>query len=81
MQSVRLRAPAEEDQALKTDHPEEEIGVDTSQKCHGNCGPQSPEGLDTATTFGDLEERQLNFMLAVIKEIKPRDQLMAMLGS
>ena len=86
MQFVRLKAPTEEDQSLKIDHPDQEIGLARLMNAMGTADPNFLSGLvsqlaDIASIYGDLEEGQLNFMLSVIKGIKPRHELMAMLGA
>jgi hypothetical protein len=71
---------------LVLDHPEPYYGCSLLMKALGTLDPDFYQGfvpqLAKAATQGQsLDEVSLNFMIAVIKGIEPRDQLEAMLAA
>jgi hypothetical protein len=68
------------------DHPDERIGQALVMEALASADCDFLHGivsqLANASTHGqDIDERELNFMLSVIKGIEPRDQLEAMLAA
>jgi hypothetical protein len=83
-------APAEprlkvsESLEMVPDHPDEAAGVALLMEAIGTTDPDFFLGFvcQLATAGGgEIDEHRLNFMLAVVKGIKPRDQLEAMLAA
>jgi hypothetical protein len=68
------------------DHPDAATGVILLAEALGTTDPDFVIGLvgqlaDASSKGGKIPESDLNFMLSVIKDIKPRDQLEAMLAA
>jgi hypothetical protein len=71
---------------ISTDHPDEVIGQALLTDALGTSDSDFYGGLirqlaNATSANGRLDERNLNFMLAVIKDVKPRDQVEAMLAA
>jgi hypothetical protein len=71
---------------LAPDHPEPEIGQLLLMEALGTADLHFLEGLlgqlaNVGTQGRDVDERGINFLLAVIKGIEPRDQIEAMLAA
>jgi hypothetical protein len=82
----RLKVMLEGDTAkIKPDHPDEAIGVLAIMRAIGTADLDFFDGLMlqlvNASKGGGPPEKAVNFMLAVIKGIEPRDQTEAMLAS
>ena len=70
---------------LRPDHPDEAFGHLLLMEALGTTQLDFADGLllqlaNAATKGQTVDERQLNFMLAMVTGIEPRDQLEAMLG-
>jgi hypothetical protein len=66
------------------DHPDEAAGVALLMEAIGTTDPDFFLGFVSQLAKaggGEIDEHQLNFLLAVVKGIKPRDQLEAMLAA
>jgi len=71
---------------LEPDHPDPDVGLFLIME---RMGIEEPlffgallcQLIDGATKDGEVDERKLNFMLAVIAGLEPRDQLEAMLAA
>lgn len=69
------------------EHPDETIGFALAMDALGTADEDFLNGLlvqlaNAGHTAGhQIDERQLNFMIAVVKGIQPRDQIEAMLGA
>jgi hypothetical protein len=71
---------------ISVDHPDITVGGELLAEALGTADPDFLNGLlrqliEAATQGGELDESGINFMLAVIKGIKPNDQLEAMLAA
>jgi len=76
----------EQGTAISSDHPNEDVGRALLMEALGTADVDFGEGLvrqviGAASHGGKIVERELNFMLSVIKGIKPSDHLEAMLGA
>jgi hypothetical protein len=72
--------------SVGTDHPNDTIGHVLLMEALGTTDWKFLNGflgqlLDTTSQGGEASEERLNFMLSVIKGIKPRDQVEAMLAA
>ena len=68
------------------DHPDEFVASGLLNEALGTASFEFSEGLigqlvKAATHDGKINVGELNFMLSVVKDIRPRDQLEAMLGA
>jgi hypothetical protein len=66
------------------DHPDEEVGISLLMEAIGTTDPDFALGfLGQLADLGDdkNQECRLNFMLSVVKGIKPRDQIEAMMAA
>jgi len=85
--SVRLKVSKNRgDPQIRFDHPDEQIGRALVMEALASADWDFLDGilnqLGNASAHGqDIDERELNFMLSVIKGIEPRDQLEAMLAA
>jgi hypothetical protein len=85
--SIRFKVSKNEsDLQIRLDHPDEQIGqtlmMDALASADGDFVGGIVSQLANASAHGqDIDERELNFMLSVIKGIKPSDQLEAMLAA
>jgi hypothetical protein len=78
------RLKVSESLAMVPDHPDAATGVALLMEAIGTTDPDFFPGFveQLATAEGGkIDEGRLNFMLAVVKGIKPRDQLEAMLAA
>jgi hypothetical protein len=78
------RLKISESSGLVPDHPDEEVGISLLMEAIGTTDPDFALGfLGQLADLGDdkNQERQLNFMLSVVKGINPRDQIEAMLAA
>ncbi len=71
---------------ISLDHPDEVIGQALLTEALGTSDLDFYSGLirqlaNVISANGRLDERNLNFMLAVIKDVKPKDQVEAMLAA
>ena len=71
---------------LAPDHPEPEIGQILLMEALGTVDPNFLDGLigqlaNVGTQGRTVDERGLNFMLAVVKGVEPKDQVEAMLAA
>jgi hypothetical protein len=71
---------------IRPDHPVPSIGIRLLMEVTGTTDASFLRGLlyqlaDAATTDGETNEGDVNFMLAVIKDLEPKDQLEAMLAA
>jgi hypothetical protein len=84
---IKLRIKMEQGVAhLEPDHPDPDVGLFLIMERMGIEEPLFFDELlrqliDGATKDGEVDERKLNFMLAVIAGLEPRDQLEAMLAA
>lgn len=72
--------------AIRVDHPEQGIGQTLLMQAIGTTNPDFLDGilaqLANAGSHGPkLDERALNFMLSVVKDIEPQDQMESMLAA
>ena len=72
--------------AITPDHPQETIGVLMLMEAVGTTDPEFYDGFLTqlaiaGTQGSEIDQQGLNFMLAVVKGIQPRDQVEAMLAA
>jgi hypothetical protein len=85
--SPRMKVSMQGDVAkLAPDHPEPEIGQSLLMEARGTADPYFLDGLlgqlaNIATQGRAVDERELNFLLAVVKGIEPKDQVEAMLAA
>ena len=66
------------------DHPDQEVGIALLIEAVGTADPDFAFGLISQladANGGKVDERKLNFMLSVVKGVKPRDQIEAMLAA
>jgi len=73
-------------QTIIADHPDEATGYVLLMEALGTSEPDFLDGLlsqlaNAGSSGRELEKRGINFMLSVIKGIKPRDQVEAMLAA
>ena len=71
---------------ISTDHPEPALGQSLLMEAVGTAEPDFLEGLlgqlaNAATQGLAVDERGLNFMLAMVKGVEPKDQVEAMLAA
>jgi len=71
---------------LALDHPEHAVAQNLLMEAIGTADPYFCDGLlgqlaNVGTQGRDLDERGINFMLAVVKGIEPKDQIEAMLAA
>jgi hypothetical protein len=69
---------------IALDHPDTDVAVRLLKEALGTANPDFANGLLkqlASSQGGKIDERDLNFMLAVISGIKPNDQLEAMLAA
>jgi hypothetical protein len=71
---------------ISLDHPNEEVGVALLMEAFGTADADFLDGLlnqlGHVTTEGrETDERGLNFIVSLVKGIKPRDQIEAMLAA
>jgi hypothetical protein len=71
---------------LAPDHPEPEIGQLLLMEALGTADPYFLNGLlrqlaNVGTQGRDVDERGINFLLAVVKGVEPKDQVEAMLAA
>ncbi len=71
---------------ISTDHPEPALGQSLLMEALGTAEPDFFEGLlgqlaNAGTQGRAVDERGLNFMLAMIKGVEPKDQVEAMLAA
>jgi hypothetical protein len=71
------------DNNVSLEHPNELIGHALLMEAVGTANSDFLNGLirQLANAGSQVDEGQINFMLAVVKGIEPRDQLEAMLGA
>src|SRR5262245_31045575 len=85
--SVRLKVSKNgSDLQIESDHPDRLVGRALVMEALASADEDFLNGimyhLGNASAHGqDIDERELNFMLSVIKGIEPRDQLEAMLSA
>jgi hypothetical protein len=85
--SPRMKVSKHGDVAtISPDHPEPEIGRSLLMEAVGTANPYFLDGLlgqlaNATTQGGAVDERGLNFMLAVVKGVEPKDQVEAMLAA
>ena len=85
--SPRMKVSKHGDVAtISPDHPEPEIGRSLLMEAVGTANPYFLDGLlgqlaNIATQGRAVDERELNFLLAVVKGIEPKDQVEAMLAA
>ena len=73
-----------ESSELVPDHPDQEVGIALLMEAIGTTDPDFALGfLGQLANLGDDKnlERGLNFLLSVVKGIRPRDQIEAMLAA
>jgi hypothetical protein len=66
------------------DHPDQEVGISLLMEAVGTADPDFAWGFICQLADaggGKVDEQKLNFMLSVVKGIKPRDQIEAMLAA
>jgi hypothetical protein len=83
-QPASPRLKISESSQLVPDHPDEQVGISLLMEAIGTTDPDFALGfLGQLADSGDdkNKERRLNFMLSVVKDIKPRDQIEAMLAA
>jgi hypothetical protein len=68
---------------IETDHPDLDIGIALLMEALATTDIDFMSGLLTqlANAGGKVDEQRLNFMFSVVKNIKPRDQIEAMLAA
>ncbi len=71
---------------VSLDHPNKLVGRGVLREALGTADSDFSEGIlnqliRAASRDGKVNERELNFMLSVIKGIRPKDELEAMLGA
>jgi hypothetical protein len=71
---------------LALDHPEPVVGQSLLMEALGTTDPCFFDGIlgqlaNVGTQGRDLDERGINFMLAVVKGVEPKDQVEAMLAA
>jgi len=71
---------------ISADHPDRAVGLALLTDAVGTSDLEFYNGLvqqlaNASSANGRLDERNLNFMLAIIKDIKPKDQVEAMLAA
>ena len=71
---------------LAPDHPEPEIGRSLLMEALGTADPYFLDGLlrqlaNVGTQGRDVDEGGINFLLAVVKGVEPKDQVEAMLAA
>jgi hypothetical protein len=74
------------DTKLSPDHPEGGLAQTLLMEAVGTSNPDFLEGIlrqlaNAASQGQDVDERQLNFLLAVVAGIEPRDQIEGMLAA
>jgi hypothetical protein len=85
--SVRLKVSKNgSDPQIRFDHPDEQIGRALVMEALASADWDFLDGIlnqlgNASAHDQDIDERELNFMLSVIKGIEPRDQLEAMLAA
>jgi hypothetical protein len=72
--------------AIALDHPDQAVGQALVMAALGTADEDFFAGIvvqlgDAASYGGKVDEQELNFMLSVVKGIKPRDQVEAMLAA
>jgi hypothetical protein len=70
--------------AISLDHPNVDVAVGLLKEALGTASSDFANGLLMqlfSSQGGNIDEKELNFMLAVIAGIKPNDQLEAMLAA
>jgi hypothetical protein len=83
----RLKVVKTEDKTdISLDHPDAVIGQALLTDALGTSDVDFYRGLllqltNAVSVKGRLDERDLNFMLAVVKDVKPKDQIEAMLAA
>jgi hypothetical protein len=82
----RLRLLNKKVPKLSPDHPDEDIGFALLMEAFGTADEDFLNGLvgqlaNAGTQKRQINERELNFMVSVVKDIKPRDQIEAMLAA
>lgn len=80
------RLKVEESGSVSIDHPSEVIGLLLMENALGTLEPSFMTGLieqlkTISSRGGKIDERQLNFMVSVIKGMAPRDQAESMLAA
>jgi hypothetical protein len=78
----RLKVP-KDGKTISLDHPDQTVASSLLMEALGSTDTDFVEGLVTqlVNASGQLDEAGLNFVLAVIKDVKPNDQLEAMLAA
>ncbi len=71
---------------IKVDHPTPAVGLALLMKALGTTDPSFLDGLlgqlaNAGTHGGNVEEREINFMLSLVIGVEPRDQVEAMLAA
>jgi hypothetical protein len=83
--SVRMKASTDETKLLQIDHHDEQTGVALLMNAIGTVDRDFLSGLVVQildiTSNGEVNEGKLNFVLSIIKDAKPRNQLQAMLAA
>jgi hypothetical protein len=82
-QPASPRLKISESSELVPDHPDEQVGISLLMEAIGTTDPDFALGfLVQLADLGDDKnnERRVNFMLSVVKGIKPRDHVEAMLA-
>jgi len=82
----RIKVTKGEKPAIGPDHPDTPLGYMLLMEALGTVSIDFVYGLlsqlaDASSPGREINEDRLNFMLAVVKGIKPKDQLEAMLGA
>jgi hypothetical protein len=83
---VRLKASDGDDPKIITDHADPHIGLALLMKAVGTADPDFVHGLISQlcsinSEGGEINFCHLNFMLAIVKGVEPRDELAAMLAA
>src|ERR1700704_1936088 len=82
----RLKVLNKDVAQLSTDHPDQGIGFTLLMEALGTADQDFLNGLlgqlaNASTRGSQIDERGLNFMVSLVKGIKPRDQIEAMLAA
>ncbi|MDI1346469.1 MAG: hypothetical protein PSV22_20605 [Pseudolabrys sp.] len=82
----RVKVSKDEKSIIELDHPNDAVAYGILMEALGTADFDFVTGLlsqlaNAGSQGGQVDERGLNFMVSVIKDIKPRDQLEAMLAA
>jgi len=82
----RLKVPNKNVVRVSLDHPDEAVGLALLMEAFGTANLDFLNGLldqlaNAGTRGREIDERGLNFMASVVKGVKPRDQVEAMLAA